>query len=201
MRQAWFISDLHFGHPNILNYQAEQRPFASAELLKVLKGRDKFKANSLIDQELQSTLHTHNQHIVDIINTHVNKNDTLWILGDVSFRGDEHLNYVHKIICENKNLVLGNHDLQPMANYVSAGFNKIHGMVRHKEFLLTHAPVHPCQLENRYNANIHGHLHTYDVDDPRYVNVNIDRLEGMKPLSLSEIREIVNDRKNNAGST
>ena len=75
-----------------------------------------------------------------------------------------------------------------MADYMAVGFNKIRGMARHKEFVLTHAPVHPCQLEERYQANIHGHLHTYDVDDSRYYNVNIDRTGGI-PVSMQQIRD------------
>ena len=196
MRQCWFISDTHFGHGNILRYMPEERPFASPELLDALNRNKQFKPNSDLGTELDETLETHNQYIVDILNTYVRKNDTLWILGDVCYGRKEHLSNVKKIICENKNLVLGNHDLQPVANYVSVGFNKIYGMARHKEFVLTHAPIHPSQLDKRYNANIHGHLHTYDVDDPRYINVNIDRLEGMKPLTLPQIREIINDRQN-----
>ena len=200
-RQSWFISDPHFGHGNILRYMTEERPFASQELIKALNTNKQFKGDSDLGIELTEALEVHDQFIVDVINTHVRKNDTLWILGDVCYGRKEHLSNVKKLVCENKNLVLGNHDLQPMVNYLSVGFNKVFGMARHKEFVLTHAPVHPCQLEKRYNANIHGHLHTYDVDDPRYVNVNIDRLEGMKPLTLSNIREIINDRQSNAGLT
>lgn len=162
MRQSWFISDLHLGHKNILNYSSKERPFDNLE--------------------------DHNQYIIDTINESVLKHDTLYILGDVAF-GKENLKYIEQLKVENKVLVLGNHDKYSMAEYMAVGFNKIYGMVRHKEFVLTHAPVHPCQLEKRYSANIHGHLHTYDVGDPsKYFNCNVDRM-GFVPVTMSVIRD------------
>ena len=158
MKQTWFISDLHFGHPNILTYMQKERPFASQALIDKLDERNGVGP------------------------------DTLWILGDVAFRNKDALQYVTKIKCRNKNLVLGNHDNYSMAEYMAVGFNKIRGMARHKEFVLTHAPIHTQQLNKRDQANIHGHLHCEDVDDPRYYNVNIDRTGGI-PVSMQQIRD------------
>ena len=186
MRQTWFISDLHFGHPNILTYQRAERPFASQALVDKLDARN--GVGPEFQDELWSTLELHNQSIVDKINEYVNPTDTLWILGDVAFKSKDALQYVKKIHCRNKNLVLGNHDNYSMDEYMAVGFNKIRGMVRHKEFVLTHAPIHPSQLEYRYKVNIHGHLHAEDVDDPRYYNVNIDRTGGI-PVSMQQIRD------------
>ena len=163
MRQAYFISDLHLGHKNILKYSKDERPFA--------------------------TLEEHDQYIIDQINETVLKHDTLYILGDLAF-GKEALYHVKQLKVQNKVLVLGNHDKYSMVEYMAVGFSKIYGVVRYKEFILSHIPVHTCQLEGRYNANIHGHLHTYDVDDPRYFNVNIDRL-GFKPVSTAVIRDTI----------
>lgn len=186
MKQTWFISDPHFGHPNILTYMQKERPFASRALINELDKRNGIPPE--FQEELADALAVHNQHIVDTINDYVNPTDTLWILGDVAFRNEEALQYVKKINCRNKNLILGNHDVYSMAEYVSVGFNKIRGMARHKEFVLTHAPIHPQQLTKRYQANIHGHLHCEDVDDPRYYNVNIDRTGGI-PVSMQQIRD------------
>lgn len=188
MKQSWFISDLHFGHPNILTYMKKERPFASKELVNKLDERNGVGPD--FQDELWETLEIHNQSIVNKINEYVNPTDTLWILGDVAFKSRDALNYVTKINCKNKRLVLGNHDLYSMAEYTAAGFSKIYGMARHKEFVLTHAPIHPQQLSKRYSANIHGHLHCEDVDDHRYYNVNIDRTGGI-PVNLQQIRDSI----------
>jgi len=192
MKHCWFISDLHFGHPNILTYMQKERPFASAGLIDVLDERNGIGEE--YQEELDIALTMHNQHIVDTINEYVNPTDTLWILGDVAFRNKEALQYVTKINCRNKNLILGNHDNYSMADYMDVGFNKIRGMVRHKEFVLTHAPIHPQQLTKRYQANIHGHLHCEDVNDARYFNVNIDRTGGI-PVSMQQIRDKIRYEK------
>ena len=171
MRQSYFISDLHLGHKNILEYSKEERPFAS--------------------------LDEHDDFVIESINSTVNKHDTLYILGDVAFTR-EALQRIDELNAQHKILILGNHDKFPMANYIFAGFDKVFGVVRHKEFILSHIPVHTCQLETRYSANIHGHLHTYDVEDQtRYFNCNVDRI-GFTPVTLSTIRDTIkyNMRKN-----
>lgn len=192
MRQAWFISDLHFDHPNILEFERETRPFASDILVGALEKRKPLSVE--LQSELKDTLKIHNEYIIDRINSFVLKHDTLWILGDIGFSNAESVKNVEKFKCQNKKLVLGNHDIHPMAVYVSAGFTKIHGMARHKEFVLTHAPIHPDQLDERYSANIHGHLHDYDIEDDRYINVNMDR-NGCTPITLAQIRDLVRYRK------
>jgi len=186
MRQSWFISDLHFGHPNILLYMQKERPFASSKLITKLEERN--GVGEEFQDELRDSLQLHNEWIVDSINSYVGKHDTLYILGDVSFRNKEALENVRKLKSRNKKLILGNHDIYPMAEYLSVGFSEIFGMARHREFVLTHAPIHPQQLNERYTANIHGHLHCEDIDDPRYINVNMDRTGGI-PLSLQQIRD------------
>ena len=190
MNKTWFISDLHFGHSNILAYCQDTRPFASTELVEALE--NKRNNNGKIPQELYAeldhALEAQNKYIVDRINDFVKPNDTLWVLGDLVYGRKQDIKYAKDIVCKNKRLVLGNHDVLPVAEYLSVGFSKIYGMVRHKEFILTHAPVHPQQLEERYVANIHGHLHTFDVADNRYINVNMDRTN-CTPISLQQIRD------------
>lgn len=190
MNTCWFISDLHFGHSNILAYCPETRPFASKELIEALENKrlNNGKIPEDLYSELDRAIYTNNKYIVERINDFVKPKDTLWILGDVAYGRKEDLRYVEQIECRNKKLVLGNHDNLPVINYINVGFRKVSGMVRHKEFILTHAPIHPVQLEERYSGNIHGHLHTYDIDDPRYFNVNIDRTN-CTPVSLQQIRD------------
>ena len=51
--------------------------------------------------------------------------------------------------------------------------------------MLTHIPIHPGQL-NRFDANIHGHIHDRKIDDKRYVNVSVEQIN-YTPISLDEV--------------
>ena len=126
-----------------------------------------------------------NEHIVNQWNKVVNKKDTTYILGDLTMENANYeiLNKLNGI----KHIVLGNHDegqhTKHMQNYV----NKIAGMVNYKkEFILTHCPIHPCELEYRFKYNIHGHVHENTLPDKRYVNVSAEVID-YKPKTLKEL--------------
>ncbi len=90
----------------------------------------------------------------------------------------------------NKHLILGNHDKFTLETY-SQYFNKIHGFMKKGGFWLSHAPIHPKELRGR--VNIHGHVHSKSIPDPRYFNVSVEALGGI-PISMDEIREQLNSR-------
>jgi calcineurin-like phosphoesterase family protein len=45
--------------------------------------------------------------------------------------------------------------------------------------------MHPQELRGK--INVHGHMHRDAIQDPRYVNVNVD-FTGMKPVLLDDIK-------------
>lgn len=155
-----FISDPHFGHSNM----AKMRGFKDAYLM--------------------------DEYMVYMWNETVGKRDTTWILGDVTMeKGDysilDRLNGY-------KRVVLGNHDqgnhVEELLNYV----NTVHGIAkfRDKNFgnvWLTHAPIHPGELEHRVSFNVHGHIHDgYKINDKRYINVCME-VQDYAPKSLEEL--------------
>lgn len=126
----------------------------------------------------------HDNYIVDQWNKVVNKKDTTYILGDVTMEkaNYEILNRLNGI----KHIVLGNHDegqhTKHMQNYV----NKIAGIIKYKkEFILTHCPIHPCEM-GRFKYNIHGHVHENSLDDKRYINVSCEVIN-YTPKLLNEL--------------
>jgi calcineurin-like phosphoesterase family protein len=158
--KKWFISDLHFGHANILKYSGAYRGgTTSAE---------------------------HDAWLIDQINSVVKKNDLLYILGDVAM-DREGLKLMKKIKAGNRILVRGNHDIYETKEYLEY-FSQVHGMISYKgTFWLTHAPIHPAELRGRYN--IHGHVHQNSIpDDPRYINACVEMTYGL-PQSLDELFE------------
>lgn len=52
--------------------------------------------------------------------------------------------------------------------------------------ILTHVPVHPNQLEHRFQKNIHGHMHSKKLEDPRYVCVSLEHT-GLAPVLLQHV--------------
>lgn len=62
---------------------------------------------------------------------------------------------------------------------------------------MSHIPLHPSQLDSRFTANIHGHIHIGSgdpINDPRYLNVNCE-FHDYKPITISQIREYLEYKK------
>jgi len=157
----FFIGDTHFGHSNIIEFMDTRKHF--------------------------KTIEHHDEALVELWNTVVKPKDIVYHLGDVAF-GRDNLKYVRQLH-GTKHLIMGNHDTYPIVDYIEAGFVKILGAFKYKEFILTHVPVHTNQLEFRWEYNIHGHIHNperYSLDY-RYFNVNADVI-GLTPMPLEQVR-------------
>ena len=125
------------------------------------------------------------EHIIESWNSVVNKKDTVYCLGDICMeRSDPYklLDRLNGII----NVVLGNHDYKNHVPELLKHVNSVAGMIDYKGFILTHCPIHPCQLEHRYNKNIHGHVHSNSIDDSRYINVCCEVID-YKPILISSL--------------
>lgn len=157
MNRKFIISDTHFGHKRILEFEAAARPFA--------------------------TIQEHDWMLVQKWNTVVKPKDTVWHLGDVFFGVDGHT--ILASLNGLKKLVLGNHDHYRMEIY-QRYFSKIYGAAQEQGCILTHIPVHPEQLEKRYRLNIHGHKHSKKIDDNRYVCVSAEHT-GLAPILLDSV--------------
>lgn len=156
--KVFVISDTHFGHRKVIEFEREHRPF--------------------------STIEEHDRELVTRWNATVRPKDTVWHLGDVFFGGRD----AHTILGSLnglKRLVLGNHDGYPLDVY-SRYFGRIFGAAEIHGCILTHVPVHPYQLEKRYRANIHGHMHSKRMGDPRYVCVSVEQT-GLRPRLLTDV--------------
>jgi calcineurin-like phosphoesterase family protein len=161
---TYFISDLHISHKNIVEYAQGFRP---------------------------CTQENHDQWIIDQWNSVVNKRDKVFVLGDVSFSKDG-----IKLMAKmngNKSLVLGNHDFGDMSLYTPY-FQTIHGLVKYKGFWLSHAPIQPENLRDKFN--LCGHVHQNSSKHPMHINVCVEVLNGI-PMSLEQAMEIRSERLKN----
>jgi len=185
MINTWFISDTHFGHENILEYEKEARPFDSLEQM--------------------------HEVMIERWNSVVNDKDIVFHVGDFAF-GRSNIAIANRLNGK-KRLILGNHDTYPISEYMPY-FERIFGMIHYKQCLLSHIPVHSNCLGSRWLLNIHGHLHSKTVkrsignlfdletdkgsiqvtqfifqeDDPNYFNVSCEQ-NNLTPIHFDVVME------------
>lgn len=115
----------------------------------------------------------------------VTKRDIVYWMGDACMDAD--LLPEIAALPGTKILILGNHDVDRLAFSDLLGtFDDFAGLLKYKEFWLSHAPIHPDELRNK--VNIHGHVHTATLADPRYVNTSMENIN-FSPVSLDAIRK------------
>jgi len=191
MKNRFVILDTHFGHENTwakfkLADGSPLRPFTSTE-------------------EMDETM-------VERWNAKVQPHDTVYHLGDVAI-GRRHLETVKRLNGK-KRLVRGNHDHFDDKFYTEVGFEKLQGVsVWVDKFILSHIPLHPDSITNRFRVNVHGHTHGNEVTmdvvdpqgppfdkviDPRYLCVSVEHTN-YEPLHFDEVEARIQQRWKNAG--
>lgn len=135
---TYYIADLHFGHDNILAF--DNREFRDVE--------------------------THDRELIRWWNETVSPDDTVWILGDLSWHGVQKTTEIMDSLNGIKNLCVGNHDGRFLKN---KEFRSRFSEITHykeietddgKGIVLCHYPI-PC-FKNHYYGWIHlyGHVHS-----------------------------------------
>jgi len=191
MINTWFISDTHFSHKKIIEYEKEHRPFDTL-------------------QEMHDT-------IIERWNKTVKPKDIIYHLGDFAF-GKENIKIAEKLN-GSKRLIMGNHDMYPI-NCYTPYFQKIYGAFYWKGCLLTHIPVHEYNLSRHLESygitskkilNVHGHLHSKKIqrlyeypdgatcihikeDDPNYFNVSCEQND-LTPIHADIILKALEELK------
>lgn len=133
----------------------------------------------------------HFQTIKENYHKVVSKRDKVFMLGDIAFTLDRLIDISNWP--GNITLILGNHCTEHVSiSEIIKYIPDCHSMVRYKKFWLTHCPVHPDELRGR--LNIHGHTHSHNVDDPRYLNVSMENIN-YAPIDLNSIKEIFESKK------
>lgn len=168
--KIFFIADLHFGHPNIVRWRSELG-FA------------------------HDTVEEHDNHLVENWNETVQPDDRVYVLGDLCWNAKS-IGVIPKL---NGKIYFigGNHDTK---FYERIGefpnVKLLGGLVDYrvpevdKTFVMSHAPLHSSQVGgDRWDYNIHGHMHHIDIGEPNYVCVSVEQI-GFKPISFRQIINI-----------
>lgn len=182
MSNRFVISDTHFGHTNSWQLFKRRdgsplRPFSSTEEM--------------------------DEAMIERWNAKVQPHDVVYHLGDVVINRK----YLHlvKRLNGKKRLVRGNHDIFKDQDYRDVGFDSLYGVrVFTDKFILSHIPLHPDCITDRFKVNVHGHLHANEVmrtrtdmvhitmtglvaePDPRYLCVSVEHTN-YEPLSFEEV--------------
>lgn len=159
------ISDTHFSHEACCTKFLKKdgtflRPFSSAEEM--------------------------NEEMVKRWNEVVSIHDTVYHLGDVVI-SKKFLPIMDRLNGKKK-LIMGNHDIFGFQEYAKYFYDIVAYRVFTKErVILSHIPLSIDSLE-RWNYNIHGHLHDNVLADKRYINVSVERIN-FTPKNLDELFE------------
>ena len=169
----YFTSDLHFGHQNII--QLTQRPF-----------------NDI--QEM-------NKKLIDNYNSVVEKDDTVYFLGDIAH--ELTLDEIYNLLSQLKGrkiLIRGNHDLSyeyELTNRKQKIFDEINDFKMIQEnnliFVLSHYPMLSWFDSRKGTIMLHGHIHAknnYNLANQklglRRFDVGVDA-NNYYPISLNSI--------------
>ena len=166
---TWITSDLHLFHDNIIVYCG--RPHQNCDEM--------------------------NNFIVDTWNSAVSPGDRVIVVGDLSAGLKGRHDELYKIISHlqgRKTLIRGNHDHQPDAWYLSAGFDSVTDWLLEDRILFIHKPATQFNLDTMricenldYDLIVHGHIHDSRPNLPKHFNVAWDRF--MRLVNLSEVRD------------
>ena len=159
--KIFVISDTHFGHKNILNFEHNGKPLRPF--------------SSLTEMHVE---------MIDRWNSVVTPQDKVYHLGDVAFTqaGLKLLGLLNG----KKQLVRGNHDKLKLSAYREY-FQEVYGVRQINGVWLTHVPMHQsCVDQERVKINIHGHLHANKIDHPKYFNASVECIN-YTPYDITEI--------------
>ncbi len=162
--KTFLISDTHFGHANILNFKR-----ADGEVLR--KFHD---------------VHHMNEYMINAWNQVVNEGDKVYHLGDVGFTSFTKLKEIFDRLKGTKVLIKGNHDNFKMSQYAQI-FKDVRATHALNGIVLSHIPIHPYSLD-RWRGNVHGHLHSNVISDPRYLNVSVEQIN-YTPIDFNTVEK------------
>lgn len=166
----YYISDLHFGHRNILEF--ENRPFNTVEEMT--------------------------EEYIKRWNSKIKKGDEVYILGDLSFYKGKETTEIIKRLNGMKFLIKGNHDNMFLADkeFDQSLFVWVRDYEVVKDngdyIVLFHYPIQVWDRQHHGSLHFYGHVHSntstmhpmkYEI--PNSYNVGIDILK--EPMTKEEI--------------
>jgi calcineurin-like phosphoesterase family protein len=162
----FFIGDTHFGHEN------------SWKVFKDASGENPLRPFTSTE-EMDETM-------VVNWNRVVRPQDHVYHLGDVVIA--KHNLPILARLSGHKRLLLGNHDIFPIEEYLKY-FEKVGAYRVLDNIIFSHIPIRKEQINQRWIGNAHGHLHGNEIEDPSYLNLSVEKIN-FTPVALEEVKEM-----------
>lgn len=155
MSKTWYTSDLHFCHKNIVQYT---------------------------NRAMDTTQEDHDEWLIDLWNSQVNKGELVYHLGDFSFsRNVMEIQRLLKRLNGAKHFIKGNHDDRKILDELKKN-NSVSWWGDYKETklggnstVLFHFPIANWHKQHHGSFHLHGHSHgSYVLDDGKILDVGLD---------------------------
>jgi calcineurin-like phosphoesterase family protein len=167
----FFTADLHLGHKNIIKHC--DRPFSSVNEM--------------------------DEHLITAWNSHVQPDDSVYIIGDFIFRSTiSPTNYLSRLNGK-KHLLLGNHDTNwikkvDLTKYFATVDRFLEISDGQHYITLCHYPLMSWNRMSKGGYMIHGHIHNNRnafyfpmlKQMPNLLNAGVD-INGFSPVTLDEL--------------
>lgn len=136
MSKTFYISDLHFGHNNIIRY--DNRPFKSADQM--------------------------DKALITNWNAAVSKEDVVYILGDISWHDEDKTCEIFQRLNGCKILIKGNHDNIKIDSKLAKCFTSIQDYAelyldKKNKVVMSHYPMPFWNGQFRDTIHLYGHVH------------------------------------------
>jgi calcineurin-like phosphoesterase family protein len=187
--KVFITSDNHFGHKNIVRGVTNWRTQDGEIPI------DSVRDFGTIDEM--------NERLVYGINNMVGQDDTLIMLGDVSFGGFDNIGlFLDRLVCKNIHLILGNHDQHIVNNRgdIQSRFLSVNHYlevkINDRSFVLCHYPLQSWNGLNKGVIHLQGHVHLPEnrkFGNGKRMDVVFDG-NGMYPYNIDDIIKMMNKR-------
>lgn len=136
-----YISDLHFGHKNCIQY--DKRPFFDVDEM--------------------------DKYMIKLWNSRVFKDDNVYIIGDFAYRNERDETWYLRKLNGHKHLIIGNHDSKLINNDVAISYfdsvDKMMGISDNLnsekvQVILNHYPMAEWYNSQNGSWHIYGHIHS-----------------------------------------
>jgi len=209
MPERFSCADLHFGHKGMVMLTSGGKPIRP---WGTAVGKVKFDD---LDPEVQADIMRRveemDEAMVDNWNRVVGPKDKVEVLGDAVI-GRQQIHTFGRLNGR-KRLRMGNHDVFVKNNNrdYAQYFEEITAYKVFDDLIMSHIPLHPESVKERWKANVHGHLHTKrvmmtvptwwggarEVIDPRYLCVSMEHID-YTPIPMDEVYRRIEEQQENA---